>query len=692
MPYKVRRTYSLVLLFVVGAFLFGCGGGGNNPTTSFVGGGDEPPGIVGDITNGETGSSGGLGDAGGSETANPDLQPIQGQLGSAPLGTNPDYDVQDAQSVITTRKVDSTSSLDRSASQDEFNSVEWVSIVPYGADPLPGASGGPFEEGTKVDLYIRYVVTADQLTLDRTWFISACGLNYTNTYTHPDAGTYEAILPFILPYGTAAFNASFIGIISLPKQVSVFTISDYIGYGKVDFDIIYVPVFPPTYHPDDYPGDNGGPHPCMPDWGSISVYPDLHVESTDKGVGAVVYVFDPTPNDLNGDEVAVKYSGLSGDTFDPTKDKGGGNPFPPVNPDDPNGGQFDISDCTVVFVSSGCNSSGYGPGYGWRFEAPFGSESGPDTNQIPTAQIVVEETLPPTDLGGPEPDYDYNDFVGQFRAVEMYKDPPGVSNNNGLLVQIELTVYAQACSVESPNQWQLNVDCDMPLGTEVQALVQRFNNDKVPKPYSSDQFIYFSDSGFSVPIFQPLDNAMTYPTNTDGNKYASVNCDPWNCSKFVEGDWAEITITLSQPAGTGGYDPWPYVPVMWIGLPSEGAYSIKFWKEEGDELNSEGMPQAMLLPDTFAWPLEHSQLTGLSQDGPSYSHTGVYIGDLYPVFDEWIGYLNDPTKYPPLYHWYDGDPFASESTGGGGSQTSEVTPQSWWKVFSRDRFNPWPEQ
>jgi hypothetical protein len=685
-----KRHLVLISLALAIFWMIGCGGGSSTTVTTVLTDTTDPPGIT-NALEGENGSGGnGSVDGGSTESpVNPEFQPIQGQLGSAPLGTNPKYDVQEAESVIITRKVDNTtSSVGRSASQDGDNQVEWVSVVAHGDDPIPGGAGGPFDEGTKVDLYIRYNVYAGQLTLNRTWFIYACGLNYSNAYMHPSEGTYEAILPFIIPYGTAALDAVFKGIISLPRTVSVQIASDYVGVGEVPFEINYVPVFPPEYYPDEGTGDYGGVHPCMPDFGSISVYSDLHVESTDKGVGAVVYVFDDTPNELNGDEVAVKFSGLSGDTFDPTKEsKGQGNPFPPINPK--TGEPFLISQCTVVFVSSGCNASGWGPNYGWRFDAPFGVD-GPDTNQVPTAQIVVEESLPEfaSEAGV---DYDYNDFVGTFRAVEMYLDPPGVSNNNGLLVQIELTVYAQACSVEEPNQWQLNVDCDMPLGTEVQALVQLFNNEKLPKPYSSDQVIYYSDSGFSVPVFEPLDQSMVYPETEDGT-YASVNCDPWNCSQFVEGDYAEITITLSEPAGTGGYDPWPYVPVMWIGLPNEGAYSIKFWKEMGDELNADGMPQAMLLPDTYAWPLEHSELLAVTENGPQYKHTGVYIGELYPTFDTWVAYLNDPTKYPPLYNWYDADPYASEDSGTGGSQTSEVTPQSWWKVFSRDRFNPWPEQ
>jgi len=685
-----KRHLVLISLALAIFWMIGCGGGSSTTVTTVLTDTSDPPGIT-NALEGENGSGGnGSVDGGNSGSpVNPNFQPIEGQLGSAPLGTNPKYNVQEAESVIVTRKVENTtSSVGRSASQDGDNQVVWVSVVSHGADPIPGGSDGPFDEGTKIDLYIRYNVYAGQLTLNRTWFIHACGLNYSNSYTHPSEGTYEAFLPFIIPYGTAAFEAVFKGIISLPKTVSVQIVSDYVGVGEVPFEINLVPVFPPEYYPQENPGDNGGPHPCMPDWGSISVYSDLHVESTDKGVGAVVYVFDKTPYELNGDEVAVKISGLSGSTYDPLKDKGNGQPFPPIDPE--TGEQFDITDCTIVFVSSGCNASGYGPGYGWRFDAPFGVD-GPDTNQIPTAQIVVEETLPPANVGDPEPDYDYNDFVGQFRAVEMYKDPPGVSNNNGLLVQIELTVYAQACSVEEPNQWQLNVDCDMPLGTEVQAIVQLFNVDKTPKPYSSDQVLYYSDSGFSVPVFEPLDQSLVYPKTEGGLNYASVNCDPWSCENFVEGDYAEITITLSEPAGTGGYDPWPYVPVMWIGLPNEGAYSISFWKEMDDELNADGMPQAMLLPDTFTWTLEESELLGVTENGPLYDHTGVPISDVYGEFDAWIDYLNDPTKYPPLYYWWDGDPYASEDSGGGGSQTSDVTPLPWWKVFSRDRFEPWPE-
>jgi len=665
-----KRHLILISLALSIFWMIGCGGGSSTTVTTVLTDTSDPPGIA-NALEGENGSggngSGGNGavDGGTTPPANPNLQPIQGQLGSAPLGTNPKYNVQDAESVIITRRVDNTtSSVGRSASQGGYNQVVGVSVVAHGDEYIENGAGGPFEEGTKIDLYIRYEVLPGQLTLTRNWFIYACNLDYADEYTHPSVGTYEAILPFIIPYGSAPLNAVFKGIISGPKTVSVIPVADYLGYGEVPFEIIYVPVFPPEYFPNEDTGEGGGPHPCMPDWGSISVYSDLHVESTDKGTGSVVYVFDKTPTLLNGDEVAVKFSGLSGSTFDPTKEsKGQGNPFPPIDP--LTGEPFLIEDCTVVFVSAGCNYSGYGPGWGWRFDAPFGVD-GPDTNQVPTAQLLVEETDP--DVG--TPDYDYNDFVGTFRAVEMYKDPPGVSNNNGLLVQIELTVYAQACSVEEPLEWQLNVDCDMPLGTEVQAIVQLYNSQS-ELPYKSGQVIYYSDSGFSVPVLVKLFNSLLYPTG-----YDSVNCDPWTFSgdpwtfpELVNGDWADVTITLLEPAGTGGYDPWPYVPVMWIGLPSEGAYSIGFWKEMYDPLNADGKPQAMLMPDTFAWPLE-----------------GVNISDVYAGFDGWIEYINDPTKYPPLYNWYDGNPYGAIPDHVPPIPAEDPDDPDTWRAFSEYKF------
>lgn len=654
---KFKWANTIVLLLVTGVLLAGCGGG-SSPTAKFIGGGDEPPGIVGNIgdsgTGGEggTGSSGGVVDGGGQsgQSTTPGLQPIQGQLGSAPLGTNPEYDVQDAQSIIETHKVSSVSSAGKGASAD--NPLNWVAITLHGQDPVPGNATGPFFEGDKVDLYMNYNVAPGELTIERTWFIEACGLNFTDSYTHPEPGTYEAIFPFYLPYGSASLEAEFIGAVSLPKVPSVFLVVGYDGTRSVKFDIQYVPVLEPVYHPTEFPPDNGGPHACMPDWGSLIVYPDLHVESTDKDLGNVVYIFDKTGNDVKGDEVAVKFAGLTGLYLDPATD-GGKHYDGPWPPDNPNVGQEPFvvpDDVTVVFVKAGCNSSGFGPGYGWRYDAPFGTDNNPDTNKIPTAQIVVEEGIPGT---ANPPDYDYNDFAGQFRAVEIYKDPQGDSNNSGLLLQINLTVYAQACSVVSPNQWQLNVDADMPLGTEIQALVNLYNNTTLK---SSSQEIYYSESGFSIPIFQPLDDALVYP---DG--YTSVNCDPWNYEhpQFVEGDYAEIQLTLGAPVGTGGYTPWPYVPVMWISPDGVNAYPLNFWKEKGDDLNTDGKPQAMLMPDTFAWPLEGKDISG------------VYAG-----FDTWIDWLNDNSLYEPLYPWYDDDPYVGE----------DPLDKTTWKAFSMDKF------
>jgi len=585
---SLRKSYIQGAAFAVLAVaLIGCGGGGSAPNSTFVGTGGDPPAIVGTMSN-PAGS-----------TYYPEMEQIEGQLSSAPLGTNPLYNVQDAKDIIVTRPVSQVSSLGRSASDE--SQVLWVAIVPRGETVDPGNASPPFQEGDAVDLYMRYLVYEGQLTVSRTWIIDAAGLNYTDTYTHPEAGTYEAIMPFILPYGSYALETVLVGGISGPKTSSAFVIQDFEDWNDVGFEIEAAMLEQPVYYPPVSPdAENDEPAGCMPDlivadWVSDT---EVHVITVGQSISNVVLVFDDGTAERILPEVERNDSYFSG-----------------------TGDNFD-KDIVTVFVKAGCNESGWGRGYGERIDYPG------NIQELAMAQMVWEDLLG-------ELDYDYNDFVGRIRAIEL-------RNISEELVQVNLTVKALARSAGFPNEWQLNVGANFPTvnDMEVVTIVDQYYNDGT---LHGDQRVYFSEGGASVPVFTPLDDALPYPTG-----YNSANCVA--ATPFVEGDYAEVTMILSHSLSQGSYTPMPYAPEMRIKpAGSEDIYTIGLWTEKGDPLE-DGMPLGFIVQDTYAWPLEF-----------------VPASDCYEGFDSWIQWINNEVKDPPLLNWWDDTPVED-------------------KVFSLDKF------
>jgi hypothetical protein len=575
---SLRKSYFQCVAFAVLAVaLIGCGGGSSTPSPTFVDTGGDPPGIVGNLSN-PTGTP-----------SYPELEPIEGQLSSAPLGTNPLYEVQDAKDVIVTRPVSGVSSLGRSTSDE--SQVLWVAIVPRGEPVDPGNASPPFHEGDAVDLYMRYLVYEGQLTLSRTWKIDAARLNYTDEFTHPAPGTYEAVMPFILPYGSYAMETVLVGGISGPKTSSAFVIQDFEDWNDVSFEIEAVALEGPVYYPASEPDDsNDEPAGCMPDevaaeWVSDT---EVHVVTIGQNISNVVLLFDDGTVELIIPDVERNDSYFSGtgENLDKTIE--------------------------TVFVKAGCNESGWGRGYGERIDYPG------NIQELAMAQMVWEDLLGALD-------YDYNDFVGRIRAIEL-------RNMSEELVQVNLTVKALARSAGYPNQWQLNVGANFPTVTdmEVVTIVDQFYNDGTPH---GDQRVYYSVGGASVPVFTPLDNAIPYP-----NGYNSVNCVKE--TPFVAGDYAEVTLILSHSIGQGSYTPMPYAPEMRIQpAGSNDIYTIGLWTAKGDPVNDDGMPLGFIVQDTYAWPLEFYP-----------------VSDCYEGVDYWIKWINDEVDEPPLLNWWDENP------------------------------------
>lgn len=577
-----------IALAAFAAILMGCGGGSSTVSGTFVGGGEEPPAIAGTMSD-PAGSAG-----------YPELEEIQGQLGSAPLGTNPEYNVQDAEDVIETRPVNETSSLAKGTSEE--SAVLWVAIVPSGTDPDPGNASPPFYEGDAVDLYIRYLVFEGQLTVSRTWYIEAAGLNYTDTYTHPAAGTYEAVMPFILPFGSYALETVLYGAVGTPKEGSAVVIQNFDDWNSVDFEIQAVALEQPVYYPPVSPDENNDePAGCMPDLIVAEWVDDteVHVIAVGQTISNVVLEFDDGTFERIYPEVERndEYFSGTGDNFG--------------------------KDIDVIYVKAGCNESGWGRGYGERIVKPG------NIQELAMAQMVWEDLVPSAD-------YDYNDFVGRIRAIEL-------RDLNEDLVQVNLTVSALARSAGFPSEWQLNVGANFPTTAdmEVVTIVDQYYSDGTPH---GGQRIYYSEGGASVPVFTPLDDALVYPTG-----YNSANCV--SGSPFVAGDFAEVTMILSHSLGQGTYTPMPYAPEMRIKPDgSNDIYTIGLWIEKGDELDANGMPYGFIVQDTYAWPLQF-----------------VPLSNCYEGFGYWIDWINDEVPEPPLLGWYDEDPVLAN-------------------VFTRDKF------
>lgn len=567
----LRSNFKFIGLAAFAVALIGCGGGGTSGPID-LGGDNNPPAIVGDITN----------PAGPANM--PEMQEIQGQLASAPLGTNPEYNVQDAESVIVTRPVSQTSSVGKAASEE--SAVLWVAIVPRGEDPVPGNTSPPFYEGDAVDLYICYQVFAGHLTVYRTWSIAAAGLNYTDVYTHPEAGTYEAVFPFILPYGSAGLDAVFIGAWSTTHGTSAVAIQDFDNWNSVSFNIESTAMNETMYYPTEVPdASNDNPVGCMPDYIHVNWVSDTVVYvDCEKDLSNVVLQFEDGSKDEKWDDLDV---GESSTFYGTGKNFG--------------------KKITAVWVKAGCNASGDGPGYGEYFTEA-------DSYELAMAQMVWEDSFGSTD-------YDYNDFVGRIRAAEM-------RNTSNELAQVNLTVKALARSAGYPNSWQLNVGAEFPTvaDMEVVTIVNQYYHDGMPH---GEQRVYFSEGGASVPVFTPLDDALVYP-----NGYNSANCVA--NTPFVEGDFAEVTIILSHPLEQGTYTPMPYAPEMRIKpVGSNNIYVLGLWTAKGDELDDNGMPYGFVVPDTYAWALE---LVPLSSCYDTFDYWIKWINDEVtdaPLYNWW---------------------------------------------------------
>lgn len=604
-----KTTMIGLLLIAAMLWVFGCSGGSSTPEPNNQEG-TTPPSVQGNIAPQPA-----PGDY-------PPVAPPSSGDSMAPLGTNPVYEVQEAANIVETFSLGGATSSVKSSSQIELPfEVLWVAVAPRDTpfeDVVAGqANPDAFDEGAEVDLYIAYTINDDLTSFYREWAIENAGLYYIEP--NPDTrsqGDYASKLPFTIPYGTSNLFTTFIGALSLAGEsvlpidrgTSAVVPSGFSHYRWVDFEIADVALLPLVNYPDYTDGTGDDETDSIPDWIIVDWIDDstVHVEC-EKELSSIVLAF--------ADDVHEKWDDLD---VDPTRVYTG-DFWGTVD----NEGKAIVT----VWVKSGTNDSGDGPGYGERFDL------GGVTERLSFAQIACEDLLAGSD-------YDYNDFVCNLRATE-------VRNLSDELVQVSMTVKAVARAAGYNSDWQFNIDASFPeqASTDVIAIVNQFYADGTRHGH---QRLYISAGGMSVPIFTPIREALPSPPGS----YAT-NGVPG--TEYIDGDYAEVTIILNKPLAQGMYTPMPYQPELRVQPYDGDVYTIKLWTKIGDWLDSNGWPLAFIVPDTYAWPLE-----------------GVYIADAYPdTFNGWIHWVNTPADPKPDPMWYDVEPVAE-------------------LVFSRDKFLPWP--
>jgi len=546
----LRHILNGAVIIVIVLMALACSGGSDAPIPHF----NDP--------NGNQGTQGNVGNPGGGTGGTLSGSPIVGAMPSAPLGTDPAYGTQEISELITTTKIeDGTSSLRSTSAEDR---VLWVAITKHGDPPIPGTDAPPISEGDQIDLYITYQVFAGELTISRQWIMDAARLNYIEpAVSHPDAGTYQAIFPFTLAYGTGTDSAAFKGVVGPQRSTSIVVIPDMHDYREVLFEIINVPTLEPIHYPEANPDNLNDSvvhgKGCLPEWITVNFNNGsyIHVESEEDISNVVLEFSDGTRQRFEGIPNGTKSADFMGT------------------------GEYAGKTIVGAWIKSGCNESAMGTGYGEYFETPNFMQ------RMAMAQFAWEDD-------SVAPDYDYNDFVGRMNIAE-------IRNTSNEMVQMQMTAKAMARSTNYDASWQFNVGASFPGATEVFAVVNQYYADGTPH---GPQRIYESAGGISIPIFSPTRLALPNPPGT----YAT-NGEPG--TQYMHGDYAEVLVILHQPQPQGSYTPIPYQPQLLVEAGDDSAWTISLWSKPGDPLNEDGYPGAFIVPDTFAWPLEGETITNV---------------------------------------------------------------------------------
>lgn len=565
----------LSMLLVI-ALAAACGGSSSSTTPAGPLQGDGP--LSGSPTNGGGGGGGtvapgsGLPGPWGAGAYTP--APATGTSTNAPLGTDPTYNVVEVGGE-TSHSTSRTPSV-RVGPIDVYLRITDVTMMPADVAPNWELTSATFSEGDFVDLWVQYEMDPN-VTLHRDWVSADIGLDFTEpNVTHAASGVYEAKLQVAIPFGTAKEDCIYNAAVN----------SADLGDTSDDFPYTILAAGPTErlmypFDPDSGNDLQGGGGGCKPEWISADFTgTSVTIGSAKELSNAVLWFTDGKKQ---------KWDGLNG--YTKTIYGTGSN----------SGKQIQ-----GVWIKSGCNSSGDGPGYG-----EYVSQDGSDDFKVGFAQMAWEDLID-------NADYDYNDFVGRLNAIER-------RNASNQLVQIQFTIKAVARAAGYDADWQFNINGAFPGATAFAIVNQYYANGEPHGP----QKIWRSTDGTSIPVFTPIREALPNPPGS----YAT-NGIPGTL--FIDGDYAEVTVVFDQPLSQGSYTPAPYSPELRVQAAGGSVYTVPLWRKKGDAVDGEGRPLAFIIPDTYTWPLE-----------------GKSIWTVFDEFSEWTDWIDASGGSQPTPHWYD---------------------------------------
>lgn len=230
-----RNNVILTMGLAVVIYLVGCGGGSSG-LVSGIAHGDQPPGMA---FNPGTGNNPG---GGGTPSTSPplaglmDSSPIVGASENAPLGTNPDYHVEE---VTPQDQGTSASRITSALGEGESFMVYRVTVAADGEAPDFDAdpSSLAFYEGQSVDLWVEYEGLPGT-ALASTFAVDAVDFSYSSNYTVAYSGLRYLKLPLHLFYleGNNDLAAKFTFSLGL-KSPSAVVLPDTPISKSVDFTI-----------------------------------------------------------------------------------------------------------------------------------------------------------------------------------------------------------------------------------------------------------------------------------------------------------------------------------------------------------------------------------------------------------------------------------------------------------------------
>jgi hypothetical protein len=233
------------------------------------------------------------------------------------------------------------------------------------------------------------------------------------------------------------------------------------------------------------------------------------------------------------------------------------------------------------------------------------------------AQLAIEDLVTNSD-------YDFNDFVARMQATEY-------RNTAGDLMQINMKVKAIARGAGYDAQWQFNFGAAFPGATAFARVDQYYQNGT----RHGNQVLWKSSNGLAIPIFAPTKSALPPPNGSFATNTVSG-------TKWIDGDYANVTIFFDKPVKQGTYSPMPYRPELRVMPPGGPTYIVTYsaqtdsgWQMGTQAADSSG-PLGFIVPDTWAWPLEYQ---------PVWNSYAAFL-----AWGSWVqapnsGNIHDPNTY-----------------------------------------------